>query len=386
MLQCGFQTTYELSHYPFPLFHFQRYLPRGTYYSSFHLLGKISLAPPVTELRAHTMQLPSSSYVHFSRRQHSTLADYSTSGEGCPSYDLDVLNGYDSSIMFPFGTEHTSANSPYSQDTIFQPDQQTHAASGALFGMRHSHLASSLLQPKSGHQHDQDSSRGPFRLFGDSFHPRQSDGHTACYYSTQWSSPSHRCEGHTWAGVSGIEVQTSSPFVLNSNNHRSSLPISGYDSEYLAEMSPACHSTGDISPAYQTGPPDNRVHTLVYNEDRAFDNSSPSLPWLTPISRSSDVKVEFEGCYDSGSLTNKEASVEDKLGDIPYAKLIYAALMDAPDHRMILRDIYRWIEHNTDKASDPSFTGWQNSVRHNLSMNQVSIRDSMQNNAAAKCI
>ncbi|KAL9638630.1 MAG: hypothetical protein Q9164_001437 [Protoblastenia rupestris] len=45
--------------------------------------------------------------------------------------------------------------------------------------------------------------------------------------------------------------------------------------------------------------------------------------------------------------------------------------MDAPDHRMILRDIYRWIEHNTDKASDPSFTGWQNSVRHNLSMNQA---------------
>ena len=56
-----------------------------------------------------------------------------------------------------------------------------------------------------------------------------------------------------------------------------------------------------------------------------------------------------------------------------YANLIYQALMEAPGHQMILKDIYTWIAQNTDKAKDPSSKGWQNSVRHNLSMNGVHI-------------
>ena len=65
---------------------------------------------------------------------------------------------------------------------------------------------------------------------------------------------------------------------------------------------------------------------------------------------------------------------EGKQGEPPYAKLIYRALMDAPDHQMVLKDIYEWIAQNTDKARDPAFKGWQNSVRHNLSMNGVCLQ------------
>ena len=68
---------------------------------------------------------------------------------------------------------------------------------------------------------------------------------------------------------------------------------------------------------------------------------------------------------DSGSES------EGKQGEPPYAKLIYRALMEAPDHQMVLKDIYEWIAQNTNKARDPAFKGWQNSVRHNLSMNGV---------------
>ena len=67
---------------------------------------------------------------------------------------------------------------------------------------------------------------------------------------------------------------------------------------------------------------------------------------------------------------------EGKQGEPPYAKLIYRALMDAPDHQMVLKDIYEWIAQNTDKARDPAFKGWQNSVRHNLSMNGVCFQNS----------
>ena len=69
---------------------------------------------------------------------------------------------------------------------------------------------------------------------------------------------------------------------------------------------------------------------------------------------------------------------EGKQGEPPYAKLIYRALMDAPDHQMVLKDIYEWIAQNTDKARDPAFKGWQNSVRHNLSMNGVCLQVSAQ--------
>jgi hypothetical protein len=55
----------------------------------------------------------------------------------------------------------------------------------------------------------------------------------------------------------------------------------------------------------------------------------------------------------------------------PYAILIYYALMSRPNHAMTLQEIYQWFRENTGKTSNNS-KGWQNSIRHNLSMNAVS--------------
>jgi hypothetical protein len=55
----------------------------------------------------------------------------------------------------------------------------------------------------------------------------------------------------------------------------------------------------------------------------------------------------------------------------PYAQLIYQALLQADGHTMILRDIYDWFIKYTDKAAASETKGWQNSIRHNLSMNGV---------------
>jgi hypothetical protein len=44
--------------------------------------------------------------------------------------------------------------------------------------------------------------------------------------------------------------------------------------------------------------------------------------------------------------------------------------MTRPDHSMTLQEIYQWFRDNTNKARK-SFKGWQNSIRHNLSMNKV---------------
>ncbi|KAJ6092615.1 Winged helix-turn-helix transcription repressor DNA-binding [Penicillium sp. IBT 16267x] len=61
-------------------------------------------------------------------------------------------------------------------------------------------------------------------------------------------------------------------------------------------------------------------------------------------------------------------SEEDHPADPPYSQLIYQALREAKGHRLQLQDIYAWFEKNTNKGKDQG-KGWQNSIRHNLSMN-----------------
>ena len=66
------------------------------------------------------------------------------------------------------------------------------------------------------------------------------------------------------------------------------------------------------------------------------------------------------------------ADIEDHGVEEPYAKLIYRALMSAPNHSMVLQEIYQWFRDNTVKGSSDT-KGWMNSIRHNLSMNAVRV-------------
>lgn len=76
---------------------------------------------------------------------------------------------------------------------------------------------------------------------------------------------------------------------------------------------------------------------------------------------------------EDGNISREMTAVEaDEQGaDEPYAKLIYRALMSAPNHSMVLQEIYQWFRDHTVKGSSDS-KGWMNSIRHNLSMNAVS--------------
>lgn len=71
---------------------------------------------------------------------------------------------------------------------------------------------------------------------------------------------------------------------------------------------------------------------------------------------------------------------EDELGDDLdgaeaadpcYAQLLYRCLKEAPDHTLSLKELYHWVSEHSQKAKDTTSKGWQNSVRHNLSMNAV---------------
>lgn len=99
-----------------------------------------------------------------------------------------------------------------------------------------------------------------------------------------------------------------------------------------------------------------------------YSSSTPSSPC---------IKMEYP-IASNIELTRSPATMIDDESDEdgisipePYAQLIYRALKSVAGHAMVLREIYEWFEKNTDKAKDPLSKGWQNSVRHNLSMNAV---------------
>lgn len=148
----------------------------------------------------------------------------------------------------------------------------------------------------------------------------------------------------------------------------------------LAIRSPPTHESQ--LPAWTQFATGNALEeTEIYTPSQAYAYDTAPSFGSSLYATSSDIRTPsqpklrrpFRGKERLDPL-DSESESEGKQGEPPYAKLIYRALMDAPDHQMVLKDIYLWIAQNTDKARDPAFKGWQNSVRHNLSMNGVRLQ------------
>ncbi len=128
-------------------------------------------------------------------------------------------------------------------------------------------------------------------------------------------------------------------------------------------------TAADSADVTRTRPRYNPPQAYVY-DTAPFDSSLYAASSDLRTSTHSKLHRPFHGTERLEELDSGSES-EGKQSEPPYAKLIYRALMEAPEHQMVLKDIYEWIAQNTDKARDPAFKGWQNSVRHNLSMNGV---------------
>lgn len=109
-----------------------------------------------------------------------------------------------------------------------------------------------------------------------------------------------------------------------------------------------------------------------------YSSSTRSSPSIKMDTRSSpSIKMEYPIANNIKSTRSPAPVIDDEIEEDgssslePYAQLIYRALKSVAGHAMVLKEIYEWFEKNTDKAKDPFSKGWQNSIRHNLSMNGV---------------
>lgn len=65
------------------------------------------------------------------------------------------------------------------------------------------------------------------------------------------------------------------------------------------------------------------------------------------------------------------AQPDDDTRELPYNELLFQCLMESEHKEMPLKEIYQWFVERTEKRWSPNQKGWQNSIRHNLSMNVV---------------
>ncbi|XP_017948276.1 forkhead box protein M1 isoform X2 [Xenopus tropicalis] len=63
-----------------------------------------------------------------------------------------------------------------------------------------------------------------------------------------------------------------------------------------------------------------------------------------------------------------------------YMALIQFAINSTPRKRMTLKDIYTWIEDHFPYFKHVAKPGWKNSIRHNLSLHDMFVRESEANN------
>jgi hypothetical protein len=153
--------------------------------------------------------------------------------------------------------------------------------------------------------------------------------------------------------------------------------------EYYASSSPSTpiHSGHDFVPGQCAFPPNSSYGSPDYFDDSPMYSPCSSAPDLYRPMNSPRRGGPYSGRYAAPlpiriprSCVMEEGGQEEDeepQGGKPYAQLIQECLLQAPGHCMMLRDIYEWFERNTTKPRESGGNGWQNSIRHNLSMNRV---------------
>uniref|UniRef100_A0A670JUZ2 Forkhead box protein M1 n=1 Tax=Podarcis muralis TaxID=64176 RepID=A0A670JUZ2_PODMU len=128
-----------------------------------------------------------------------------------------------------------------------------------------------------------------------------------------------------------------------------------------------------------------------------LDNSLTNIQWLGNMSSSGlnpcSVKKETEkenqtpkqkaikaeeGSAASSSTTSWQESFSER-PPYSYMAMIQFAINSTEKKRMMLKDIYTWIEDHFPYFKHVAKPGWKNSIRHNLSLHDMFVRETSAN-------
>ncbi|KAJ3488115.1 hypothetical protein NLG97_g6260 [Lecanicillium saksenae] len=182
-------------------------------------------------------------------------------------------------------------------------------------------------------------------------------------HSSYAHSPSSPASG--WEGSAAYQFQGGPTSVGYYND--CSVPFSAATPPAMqANYSPAFETRSNYdspqcpSSYFVDGPP---IH------QRPLDGGIPEICTMVDANAS---QQGYSGMI--GTPTSEYSPTMDCLGardgdinNLPYSKLLWMAFMSSHTKRLSLRQIYEWFEINTNKPNNNK--GWQNSIRHNLSMN-----------------
>ncbi|NXG41551.1 FOXM1 protein, partial [Psilopogon haemacephalus] len=96
------------------------------------------------------------------------------------------------------------------------------------------------------------------------------------------------------------------------------------------------------------------------------------------------IKVNYAAAYSptAGTSSTESSSWQDSVSERPpysYMAMIQFAINSTEKKRMTLKDIYTWIENHFPYFKHVAKPGWKNSIRHNLSLHDMFVRETSAN-------
>nr|NP_001071993.1 transcription factor protein [Ciona intestinalis]BAE06447.1 transcription factor protein [Ciona intestinalis] len=149
-------------------------------------------------------------------------------------------------------------------------------------------------------------------------------------------------------------------------------PNAVHSGQNMPQPQPSAHFQATNQLGVQM-PPNARYHIQGFSSqanfvDQAVDDSLTNITWLGRMGVNNFMPVPIE-------RDRKVYERTEKRGRPPYSymALIQFAINSSSTGKMTLRQIYQWIEEKFPyfKSAKP---GWKNSIRHNLSLHDIFVR------------